>query len=291
VAPQDRPLLQIGYLPITHATALVLAHQKRNGAFTNFDMQVVKFASWPELTEALFAGRIQGAVMLFELALAGRRRGIPLQAVALGHRDGNVMVARPEIATVADLSGRRIAIPSRFSVHHILLYKALRDAGLSLRDVEIVEMAPPDMMAALAGGEVAAYLVAEPFGAAAEVQGVGKVLLPSQEIWEDSTCCVLALRDEVVQDHPAAAAELTAALLAAGAAAEADPASAVAVSRQYMGHAESILTPGLARTTFRQLAPSIAEFTQHQQYLLELGVLPEPVDLRELVNEALARGK
>ncbi|MBT9172697.1 MAG: Bicarbonate transport ATP-binding protein CmpC [Syntrophomonadaceae bacterium] len=286
---QDKPLLKIGYLPITHATALVMAHQERGGAFANFDMEVVKFGSWPELTEALFAGHIDGAVMLFELALAGRQRGIPLQAVALGHRDGNVMVARPEIAAVADLSGRRVAIPSRFSVHHILLYKALQNAGLSLADVEIVEMAPPDMMAALAGGEIAAYLVAEPFGAVAEVQGVGKILLPSQEIWENSTCCVLALREEVLRDHPEAATELTIALLAAGEAAEADPQKAVAVSRQYFGHAEDILLPGLARTTFRELAPTVQEFAEHQQYLLDLGVLTEPVALEELINEELAK--
>jgi len=288
-AGQEKPVLKVGYLPITHATALVMAHQAKNGAFANFDLEVVKFSSWPELTEALFAGRIDGAVMLFELALAGRQRGIPLQAVALGHRDGNVMVTRPEIETVAELAGKRVAIPSRFSVHNILLYKALQNAGLRYQDVEVVEMAPPDMMAALAANEIAAYLVAEPFGAVAEVQGVGRVLLPSQEIWENSTCCVLALREEAVRNHPEAATELTVALLAAGEAAEADPEKAVAVSRQYFGHAENILVPGLARTTFQNLAPSISEFTEHQQYLLDLGVLAEPVDLRELINEDLAR--
>jgi NitT/TauT family transport system substrate-binding protein len=288
---QDRPVLKIGYLPITHATALVMAHQERNGAFANFDMEVVRFGSWPELTEALFAGRIDGAVMLFELALAGRQRGIPLQAVALGHRDGNVMVVRPEVTAVADLSGRRVAIPSRFSVHHILLYKALLNAGLSMGDVELVEMAPPDMMAALARDEIAAYLVAEPFGAVAEVQGVGKVLHPSQEIWENSTCCVLALREEVLRDNPEAATELTVALLAAGEAAKRDPGKAAAVSSQYFGHAENILIPGLARTTFRRLEPSVAEFAEHQQYLLDLGVLQEPVNLEELINESLVRGQ
>lgn len=288
---QDRPVLKIGYLPITHATALVMAHQERNGAFANFDMEVVRFGSWPELTEALFAGRIDGAVMLFELALAGRQRGIPLQAVALGHRDGNVMVVRPEVTAVADLSGRRVAIPSRFSVHHILLYKALLNAGLSMGDVELVEMAPPDMMAALARDEIAAYLVAEPFGAVAEVQGVGKVLHPSQEIWENSTCCVLALREEALRDNPEAATELTVALLAAGETAEREPGKAAAVSSQYFGHAENILVPGLARTTFLRLEPSVAEFAEHQQYLLDLGVLQEPVNLEELINESLVRGQ
>jgi NitT/TauT family transport system substrate-binding protein len=287
--PAEKPVLRIGYLPITHSALLALAHHQHGGAFGHFNLEVVKFGSWPELTEALFGGGIDGAVMLFELALAGRQRGIPLRAVALTHRDGNVMVVRPEIATVAQLAGRRVAIPSRFSVHHILLHKALAGAGVPYQEVEVVEMPPPYMMAALARGEVAAYLVAEPFGAIAEVRGVGRVLLQSQEVWENSTCCVLVLREEVMRIHPDAAAELVDALLAAGEAAEADPTRLIAISRQYFGHAENILGPGLARTTFRQLQPSIAEFARHQQLLLELGVLPRPLDLEELIDERLAR--
>jgi NitT/TauT family transport system substrate-binding protein len=285
----EKPTLKVGYLPITHSTAMVMAHQEGNGAFANFNMEVVMFGSWPELTEALFAGRIDGAIMLFELALAGRQKGIPLRVVALGHRDGNVLVSRPEITTVADLSGRRVAIPSRFSVHHILLYKALLNAGLSMRDIDLVEMAPPDMPAALGRDEIAAYVVAEPFGAVAEVLGVGKVLLPSQEIWLDSTCCVLALREEVLRDYPDAATELTVALLAAAEVAERDPGKAAAVSSQYFGHRVDILVPAIARTTFRRLEVSIAEFVKHQQYLLELGVLPEPINLGELIIESLVR--
>lgn len=286
---QDKPVIRIGHLPITHSTPLAMAHEKNSGEFADFTLEVVQFSSWPELTEALFAGSIDGAVMLFELALAGYQRGIPIQAVALSHRDGNVMVTRPEITQVSDLSGKRVAIPSRFSAHHVLLHKALQDSGLSIEDIELVEMAPPDMMAALAGNEIAAYLVAEPFGAIAEVKGVGKVLLESQDIWVDSTCCVLVLREELLRDNPKAAGEITAALLEAGLEAEENPEKAVAVSSQYFGHEENILTPGLARTTFNRLEPSVDEFYKHQQYLLDLGVLIEPIDLGQLINEELAR--
>jgi NitT/TauT family transport system substrate-binding protein len=286
---QDKPIIRIGHLPITHSTPLAMAHEKNGGEFADFTLELVKFSSWPELTEALFAGQVDGAVMLFELALAGHQRGIPIKAVALSHRDGNVMVARPEIADVSGLSGKRVAIPNRFSAHHVLLHKALQDAGLTLDDVEIVEMAPPDMMSALAGNEIAAYLVAEPFGAVAEVKGIGKVLLESQDIWVDSTCCVLVFREEMLRDNPKAAGELTAALIEAGRVAEENTEKAIAVSNQYFGHAEDILKPGLARTTFSDLAPSIEEFEKHQQYLIDLGVLLEPVDLGQLINEEIAR--
>ena len=89
--------------------------------------------------------------------------------------------------------------------------------------------------------------------------------------------------------HQDAAVELVAALLAAGEAAEADPTRLIAVGRRYFGHAEDILAPGLARTTFRQLEPSIAEFAKHQELLLRLGVLPRPLDLEELIDEEVAR--
>jgi hypothetical protein len=47
----------------------------------------------------------------------------------------------------------------------------------------------------------------------------------------------------------------------------------------------------LARTTFRELAPTVQKFAEHQQYLLDLRVLTEPVALEEMINEELAKDK
>jgi len=288
---RDRPVVKIGYLPITHSVTAAVAHKNAGGTFENFNLELVKFSSWPELTEALHSGKIQGAITMFELALVGRQKGFPLKVVTLGHRNGDVMVVRPEIKSVAELKGRRVAIPHRLSGHNILLYKALLDAGLQYGDIQFIEMPPPDMMAALARGEVDAYVVAEPFGAVAVVQGVGKVLLRAQDIWNDWICCGLVVREEFLRDNPGAAAELVEALLKAGEEAQADRQKAIAVSKEYFGHREEVMARSLEWISYRNLAPRVEEFQQLQDYLVEMGLMKDRVDLRELVDDRWARGK
>jgi len=50
-----------------------------------------------ELVDALNSGKVDGASMLIELAMKAKEQGIDLKAVALGHRDGNVVVVSKDI--------------------------------------------------------------------------------------------------------------------------------------------------------------------------------------------------
>src|SRR5664279_1018897 len=75
--------IKIGYLPITdHLLMLAAEHEK----FPNVTLEPVKFSSWPEITEALKAGRIDGAFLLTPMGLTLRHKGIPVKVVLLGHR-------------------------------------------------------------------------------------------------------------------------------------------------------------------------------------------------------------
>ena len=149
------------------------------------------------------AGQVDGASMLIELAVKAKEQGIDIKAVALGHRDGNVVVVSNDINSVEDLKGKNFAIPSKLSTHNILLYIMLKNKGLSYSDVNIVELPPPEMPAALAEGRISGYCVAEPFGAQAVAAGKGKILFESHELWEGSLCCGLVLRNDFIKNNPA----------------------------------------------------------------------------------------
>ena len=95
----------------------------------------MKFGSWPELAEALNAGKVDGASMLIELAVKAREQGFDLKVVALGHRDGNVVVVSKNINKAEDLKGKTFAIPSRLPAHNILLHIMLKNNGLSYSDL------------------------------------------------------------------------------------------------------------------------------------------------------------
>ncbi len=196
--------IKIGYLPITHSLPVLTAAALQEES-DGVNIELVKFGSWTDLSDALNTGRIDGASVLVQLAMKAREMGIGLKAVALGHTDGNVVIVAPDIDSAADLRGKTFAIPHRQSSHYLLLNQLLGEAGLSVNDVEIVELAPPDMPYALSSGQIAGYCVAEPFGAKAVEAGIGKVLFESADLWEHSLCCVLVLGDEYLVNNHAAA--------------------------------------------------------------------------------------
>lgn len=192
--------IKIAYLPITHSLA-VLETADELSEQTGLNVELVKYGSWNELMDALNSGRVDGASVLIELAMKSKEQGIGLKAVALGHKDGNVLIASDNIKDARELKGKTIAIPHRQSSHNILLNDALVSVGLTIDDVNITELAPTEMPSALAGGQIDGYCVAEPFGAKAVSLGVGRVLFTSEELWEDSLCCGLVLTDKFIEKH------------------------------------------------------------------------------------------
>lgn len=192
--------IKIAYLPITHSLA-VLETADELAEKNGLQVELVKYGSWNELMDALNSGRVDGASVLIELAMKSKEQGICLKAVALGHRDGNVIITSNDINSVEDLKGKTIAIPHRQSSHNILLNDALATAGLTIDDINVTELAPTEMPSALAGGQIDGYCVAEPFGAKAVSLNAGKVLFESAELWEDSLCCGLVLTDKFIEKN------------------------------------------------------------------------------------------
>ena len=74
------------------------------------------------------------------------------------------------LKTVADLRGKKIALNRGSNVHYLLV-KALESAGLSINDIEVVYLAPGDARPAYESGKVDAWVIWDPFLAAAEQAG------------------------------------------------------------------------------------------------------------------------
>lgn len=93
----DSTVVTIGCLPITHALAVFEEKQLLDSEDDGITIELQKFSSWSDLTDALNSGSIDGASVLIELAMSAVSQGIDLQAVALGHKDGNVIVTSEDI--------------------------------------------------------------------------------------------------------------------------------------------------------------------------------------------------
>ncbi len=164
----------------------------------------MRFSGFPEIKESVIAGHLPATFMLAPLAMVLREQGVPVKIVYLGHRDGTALMVHKDsgVLTVRDLRGKRVAIPNRFSNQHLLLRKALADQGMTVQDIELIEMPPPDMPAALYSKAVDAISSGEPFMAQTEMDGYGRVLYQAKDIWPDFISCVLVVSQKTIDEHP-----------------------------------------------------------------------------------------
>ena len=202
--------LQIGGLPVTCNLTLPVAcvaraasNRQAAAGSPRFEFEFSKYNGWPEIKESLMAGRIQAAYMLAPLVMDLADRKIPVKIVSLGHRSGAVIMVRTDspYRHFRQLAGKQIAIPSRFAVDFLFLRKMLAQEGMTPADIRIIEMAPPDMPAALYAKAVDAYCTGEPFGAAAQRAGYARPLRMTRDEWRNYICCVLTVREELIEEN------------------------------------------------------------------------------------------
>ncbi len=222
----DRPL-RIGYLPITDASALLAAHELGYLRASGLgDAAPVLFRSWDTLAQALTVGDVDAVHLLLPFALQLRvARQVPLKVVAWGHTNGSTLTVAPTITATEQLAGTRVAVPYWWSIHSVLTQRVLASVGLTpvIREpaskargtVELVVMAPADMVSALASGAIAGFTVADPFSAVAEAKGVGRVHRFLGDVWADHACCAITVRQQLVDTQPRAVQALTDSVVAA----------------------------------------------------------------------------
>lgn len=209
----DAPV-RVGYLPITDATPLLVAHH--NKLWEKQGLKVEKprmFRGWEQIVEAFLSGSVNVVHMLSPMTVYARYGSrSPSKVVAWNHVDGSslaVAVSHP-INSLEDLAGSTVAIPFWYSVHNVILQVMLRKAGVepisdgkpSDNQVKLVVMSPSDMLPALATGRINGYIVAEPFVALAEVKKIGKVLRFTGDVWKSHACCVVQMHQHDLDKRP-----------------------------------------------------------------------------------------
>lgn len=277
----EKPTIRIGYLPITHAVPL---YMQNNNKYDDYNLELVKFGSWPDLMDALNTGAIDGASVLIQLAMNAKEKGIDLKAVALGHRDGNVLIAGNDITSVEDLKGKSFAIPSRFSTHNILLYEMLQKHGIAYDEVNVVELPPAEMPAALAEGRIAGYVVAEPFGAMSVALENGHVLYQSEEIWPNSIDCGLVLRGDFIEKNKQLVQSFVDDYVVGGELAEEKDAHTKEVVGEYLTVENNVLDLSLQWISYDNLKIEQDSFTVLRDALIEMDLSESPPSYEEFID-------
>lgn len=296
-------LIQVGGLPVTCNLTLPIACTAKSLSMSagskgqDIAFEYSKYSGWPEIKESLMTGRIQAAYMLAPLVMDLTDKRIPLKIVSLGHRSGAVIMVRTDspYENFSQLKGKRIAIPSRFAVDFLFLRKMLARENMSHTDIEIVEMPPPDMPAALYANAVDAYCTGEPFGAAAQRAGYARPLRMTRDEWRNYICCVLTVREELIQENPELVQDMVNHVLGAGvwldeSSANREKAVHIAAGKNFFNQDPNIIRFVMEnptdRVTYGDMRMIKDEFNELMELSIAAGTLKKPVPYENYVNES-----
>jgi NitT/TauT family transport system substrate-binding protein len=259
------------------------------------------FQGFPEIKEALISNKMQAAFMVAPMAIALRAQGVPVKIVYLGHRYGSAVVVAKNgpVKSFADLKGKTVAVPSRFSDERLILFRAMKVHGMTAKDLRLVEMAPPDVAGALAAGAIDAFSMGEPYPSQAEMGGFGRVLFHAREYWPDFISCVLVVREDVIERKPEAVQVLVDGIARSGLWLENPPKkrarrehAADFVGRFYFRQDPRLLEWALTnpddRVMYQPLTPLKKDFEIITSLMRETGVLDRDIAFEEYVDARFA---
>ena len=290
---QDRKIV-VAYLPVTCQLTCPVTDYISKYSLSGEEFLPRMFQGFPEMKEALISNRVQAAFIVAPMALALKAQGVPIKVVYLGHRYGSAVVVQKDgpIKTFADMRGRTIAIPSRFSDERLLLFRAMKVWGIKPSEIKMVEMSPPDVSGALAAHAIDAFVMGEPFPSQAEMGGFGRVLFQARDYWPDYMSCILVVRQDLIDRRPDVVQVLVDGIARSGLWLDTSKPhredAADFVGRFYYNQKPALLrwalTKPMDRVVYSPLAPRKADFDMVRDLMIETGVLNKKLDFSEYTD-------
>jgi nitrate/nitrite transport system ATP-binding protein len=226
--------LELGFIPLTDCAPLVVAQEKGFFQKHGLDVKLSREPSWKAISEGVTSGRLDGAQMVAGMPLAltlgaGNQTPSPtITAMVLSRNGSSITLSKhyqmEGVRTLADFkaflqeSGRipTLGVVHPTSMQNLLLRYWLAAAGIDPdRDVEIVVIPPPQMVANLKAGNIDGYCVGEPWNSHAVHEKCGFVIQTDLDIWPGHPEKVLGVTEEWTQQNPKTQIALVKALIEA----------------------------------------------------------------------------
>ena len=289
--PQIRIGFQKGSLNLAVLKSLGLLERELPAAKISW----IEFPAGPQLLEALAVGSVDFGATGDAPPVFAQAAGKDLFYVGAEppKPDSSAILVKPEAAlkTLADLKGKRIALQKGSSAH-FLLVQAVKKAGLQWSDIQPVYLPPADARAAFERGAVDAWVIWDPYYAAAEIAGNVRVLATSRGLTGNNTF-YLASRS-LAGSEPTLRA-LFRALTQADAHVQADRKDTAQRYAEFAGLGLATVHRFLERRQPSPVGPLspglIAEQQQVADAFAQLQLIPKPIRVADIVwqpGQALA---
>jgi NitT/TauT family transport system substrate-binding protein len=192
------PPIRIGTSPGPTSELVFLAQDR--GWLPRSDFRLVEFINDGEVMRAFRNSSIEAAFISVDEVLALAQSGMDpvILFVTAESRGGDAVVAHPDVTSLADLRGRRIAVHVS-SVSAYLLRRALVSAGLTVPDLQIINLPPERHRAAFLRRDVDAVVTVEPVRT--EILALGGVELFSSASMPLELVGVTIIRGAYLEQH------------------------------------------------------------------------------------------
>ncbi len=221
----EKKALKIGFIPITCATPLIMAHPLGFYEKQGLDVQVVKTAGWALIRDKMLNKEYDATHFLSPMPLAislgAGSNAVPMNVATIQNTNGQAItlaMKHKDRRNPKDWKGFKFAVPFEFSMHNFLLRYYVAESGLDPdRDIQIRVVPPPEMVANLRAGNIDGYLGPDPFNQRAVYEEVGFLHILTKDLWNGHPCCAFGTSTEFIQQHPNTFAALYRAVLTAAA--------------------------------------------------------------------------
>ena len=166
-------------------------------------IEFFKFTSGTEVINAMASGSVDISLNGSSPTAAGYSRGVDLQVIYIydNINDAEALVVNDKVGAPQDLKGKTIAVPFGSTTHFHMMF-ALEQLGISPREVNVIDMSPPDMVAAWERGDIDGGFVWDP--ALGRMKSTGRVLLSSGDLsnWGKATFDAMVARAAFTKENP-----------------------------------------------------------------------------------------
>jgi nitrate/nitrite transport system substrate-binding protein len=208
-APEKKDL-KVGFIPITCATPIIMAHPMGFYIKHGLNVEVVKTAGWAVIRDKTLNKEYDAAHMLSPMPLAITMgvgsNPIPYTMPAVENINGQAITLAVKHKDKRDpktWKGFKFAVPFDYSMHNYLLRYYVAEYGIDPdTDIQIRAVPPPEMVANLRADNIDGFLGPDPFNQRAVYDGVGFIHMLSKEMWEGHPCCAFAASKEFVTTMP-----------------------------------------------------------------------------------------
>ena len=208
-APEKKDL-KVGFIPITCATPIIMAHPMGFYTKHGLNVEVVKTAGWAVIRDKTLNKEYDAAHMLSPMPLAitlgAGSNPIPYTMPAVENINGQAITLAVKHKDKRDpktWKGFKFAVPFDYSMHNYLLRYYVAEHGIDPdTDIQIRAVPPPEMVANLRADNIDGFLGPDPFNQRAVYDGVGFIHMLSKEMWDGHPCCAFAASKEFVITLP-----------------------------------------------------------------------------------------